>query len=214
MNFDPVWQGVIAGLSLAFLMGPSFFTLIQTSIYRGFKAGIILATGILCSDATLVLVCYLGLSKIINNAKNDVWVGIIGGIVLIIFGIITFYRKPHIEYKDCDGAAVPIKIKTPRNLTYFLKGYVLNIANPFLLLFWMSILLIVQSNYNNDKSDILLFFSTMLAMSFMLDTIKSFIANKIKKYLNPPKMLWINRTIGIVLLIFGCVLIIRVFYQL
>ena len=51
-------EGVIIGLSLALIMGfgPSFFTLIQTSISRGFKAAMLLDFGI---AEVLKLLCSL-----------------------------------------------------------------------------------------------------------------------------------------------------------
>ncbi len=211
MNLNPIWEGIAGGISLALLIGPAFFTLIQTSIYRGLKAGIILSTGIFFSDITLVLLSYFGLSQILGNGNNNIWIGIIGGIILIIFGIVTYYRKPHQNEQVCDEG-LAVKQKNPSNLTYFLKGYVLNIANPFLLIFWMSIVILIKTNYHNDKSDIFLFFSTMLMVVLITDIIKSFVANRIKSYLKPPLMLWLNRCIGILLSIFGIILIFKVFY--
>jgi len=48
---EAVFNGVIYGLVLAVLVGPVFFTLIQTSIERGFKSGVYVAIGISLSDA-------------------------------------------------------------------------------------------------------------------------------------------------------------------
>jgi threonine/homoserine/homoserine lactone efflux protein len=45
---------------------------------------------------------------------------------------------------------------------------------------------------------------------FGTDLLKSFIGNKIKKYLRPRVQFWINRIVGITLIIFGIVLMIRV----
>ena len=56
----PFWEGMILGLTLAIMLGPAMFSLIQTSIHRGLYRGILLAGGIFLSDFTLVLLCYLG----------------------------------------------------------------------------------------------------------------------------------------------------------
>ncbi|HRS54261.1 MAG TPA: LysE family transporter [Bacteroidales bacterium] len=215
MNLNPLWQGIGLGLSLAILMGPAFFTLIQTSIYRGLKAGLILAMGVFFSDMTIVILSYLGISQIIDNGKNHIWLGIIGGVILIIFGIYTFYRKLHNENININSEInnLPPKVKKPGNFTYFIKGYVLNIANPFLFIFWMTVVLFVKSQYGNDKSDNLLFFGTMLSVIITTDFIKCFLANKLKKRLKPIIMLWVNKSVGILLILFGIILIIRVFYN-
>ena len=51
-----ILEGIIIGLSLALIMGfgPSFFTLIQTSINRGFKSAMLLDLGIILNDVMIV----------------------------------------------------------------------------------------------------------------------------------------------------------------
>ena len=44
----------------AALLGPGFFALLQTSIHRGFRAGMCLSIGIFLSDVFVLLLCYFG----------------------------------------------------------------------------------------------------------------------------------------------------------
>ena len=46
----PLFEGIIIGLTMAVMLGPALFALLQTSIHRGTKAGVILAFGIFLSD--------------------------------------------------------------------------------------------------------------------------------------------------------------------
>jgi hypothetical protein len=39
---EAVISGITFGLALAFMLGPVFFTLLQTSIQEGFRAGVFL----------------------------------------------------------------------------------------------------------------------------------------------------------------------------
>ncbi|HPY81567.1 MAG TPA: LysE family transporter, partial [Bacteroidales bacterium] len=72
------------GLILSFAPGAAFFSVIQTSISRGFKSGFFLALGISLSDTFLVILCLLGLGGIMeNNETAQLIMGIIGGAVLI-----------------------------------------------------------------------------------------------------------------------------------
>jgi len=48
-----VRTGIILGLTLAVLIGPVFFALLQTSIHKGFGAGVLVAIGISASDIFL-----------------------------------------------------------------------------------------------------------------------------------------------------------------
>ena len=58
----------------------------------------------------------------------------------------------------------------------------------------------------------IVFFSGTIFTVFATDTLKSYIGYKIKKYLKPRIQLTINRIVGVVLVGFGIVLIIRLFF--
>lgn len=201
-------EGILLGLTVCFLVGPAFFALLQTSIHRGFNSGVLLSIGIIISDFTLVALNYLGAMQIMNNTNNKLVIGIIGGIILVIFGVFTYTRKVIIESEEKED----VQNKTPKPIIYVLKGYFMNIANPFIFIFWMGAMGIVSSNYGITTNAIIIFFSGTLITIFATDIIKCFIANKIKQYLKQKILQLINHIIGIILVISGIVLIIRVIY--
>lgn len=200
----PLLEGIILGLTIAILLGPAFFTLLQTSIHRGFRSGAILAIGIFLSDLSLVLLSYFGAAKILRDNTNHLYFGLIGGAVLLGVGIYTFRKKvlPE-EYAEEND-------KVPGPVTYLLKGYFMNITNPFLWLFWVSVVVSVSSNYGVNTPQMLIFFSGMLGTILVTDLLKSYGANLIKRYLKPNILTIINRVTGILLILFGLLLIARV----
>lgn len=200
----PLLQGMILGFTLAALLGPALFTLLQTSIHRGWRSGIFLATGIIISDFSVLMLAYLGALQIINKKDNYLIAGIIGGIILILFGIYTFNRKVHFDENNN-----PVEIKVAGPLTYILKGYFLNIMNPFVWFFWISAMVGVSSNFGDDKHSIIIFFSGTLSVVFATDILKVLVASKLKKYLNGRILLLINHAVGILLVVFGIFLMIR-----
>jgi threonine/homoserine/homoserine lactone efflux protein len=201
-------QGIIVGFTIAILLGPAFFSLIQTSILRGFKSGLFLALGIFLSDFTLVLLCYLGVSQIIYDPSRQLIIGIVGGGILIVFGIVTFTRKVHItEEKDI------LQIKLPNPFALIAKGYFLNFTNPFIWIFWIGIVGVVSSNYGREIDKFAAFFIGTLGVVFLTDILKCFIANKIKQKLNPYVLIWINRIVGVTLVLFGLLLMLRVIFE-
>ncbi len=203
------FEGILLGITVAFIIGPVFFTIIQTSIYRGFKAGVFLSFGVMLSDLTLIVLSYIGLLELFNNISNQFTIGIIGGIILIIFGIVTFTRKPSLKNKDANQ---DLKIKKPGPITYITKGYFMNILNPFLLIFWITVISVFSSKENISQSHIILFFSGTLSTIFITDVIKCYIAKKIKRFITEITLLWINRFVGIILICFGFVLIFKVIF--
>ena len=119
-------QGIIMGLTLSvfFSFGPALVAMIQTSILRGFWAAVLLAFGVFLSDAALVTLGFLGAVQIFES--NKIFLGIIGGIILIIIGIVTYRRKVAI---DVDSHNPEIKQQNPMFLTYILKGFFINFTN-------------------------------------------------------------------------------------
>lgn len=204
------FEGVILGVTLAFLIGPAFIALLQTSIHRGFISGVQFAMGIAVSDATLIGLSYLGVLQILSRDQNKLTVGIVGGSVLILFGIITFVRK----YRTPSPAKIEIKIRADKFIKYFLKGFLINILNPFLLIFWLGVMSFIGSKYGVYSRETFLFFSGILIALFTTDTIKCFIAHKIKKYLNFKFFVIINRAVGLLLIMFGVFMFIRLIFIL
>ena len=206
-----LFEGFILGLTLAILIGPAFFALVQTSIHRGFKSGAFLALGIFISDLTLVFLSYLGASQLVSDHKNAIYVGSAGGLMLIGFGIYTFQHKQHVTDKG------DVEVKTPGIITFIVKGFFLNTANPsvwFYWVFWVGVITTrIASEYNgfNKFEAALMFFSATLITVFGTDILKCFISHSIKDYLNDNVLKWINRCVGILLVIFGLYLIYKTF---
>lgn len=209
---NPLIEGVVLGLTLAILIGPAFFALLQTSIVKGFKSGIYLALGIFLSDSTLVLVTYFGLSHLIDFQHEDLFFGIIGGVILVVFGSVTFTRKPT-TYIEEDTSTNGYLKSLPNPLKQILKGYFLNMFNPFLIIWWMTIVVGVSSNYSNDTYSIYVFFGSVLFTILLTDIAKVYVAGRLKEFVKPGFITWVNRLVGIMLVVFGLILIFRVVYM-
>jgi threonine/homoserine/homoserine lactone efflux protein len=201
-------QGVILGFTVAVMLGPAFFTLIQTSIHRGFKSGVLLALGVFLSDLSLVVLCALGASQIVYEPRQKMILGIVGGVIMIIFGAFTFTRKVHVA---SDHSKVPIKV--PKPFTFIAKGFFLNFANPFIWVFWIGVVGVVSSTYSEGLDKMIVFLVGTLGTILATDVIKSFIANKFKRILKPHFMTWLNRLVGISLIVFGVLLMMRVLFD-
>jgi threonine/homoserine/homoserine lactone efflux protein len=211
-------QGIGLGLIIAISIGPAFFATIQTGIDRGFKYGVFFASGILLSDLTLIALCYFGLTGIFDANENKVYIGIIGGLVLIGFGLFTFFKKPESlrqRKQRTPNAKLPVKSKNPSLIKYIAQGYFLNILNPFLIIFWLAAMSFVSANAEEGKLGqyALTFFSGTLATVFATDLLKSYIGNKIKKLLRLRYIILVNRIVGIVMMASGIVLFIRVYLE-
>lgn len=198
------FEGILLGLTLALLIGPAFFALLDTSLTRGFKFGVAFAFGIFLSDIFCVLLAYLGVLQIIGNPTYKVEVGIIGGAILIVFGLFNlFYKKATTANTHVYGTSLPVLV---------VKGFFLNLFNPFAILFWVGVVGFAGTRFEFNKLDIISFFVGVLLTVLFTDILKSFIARKIKNYLAHHTLSWVNKISGIILIGFGVVLIIRVLF--
>src|SRR3989337_1346383 len=80
-------RGIISGIILACLIGPVFFTLLQTSIERGFSSGVFVAIGISLSDSFYILISYFGLTQFLEVTNFRHYMAYGGGVILLIFGL-------------------------------------------------------------------------------------------------------------------------------
>ncbi len=201
---NPFFEGVILGITLAVLLGPALFALLQTSIQGGFRAGMRLAFGIFLSDLTLVFLSFIGALQIVSTGNNRITFGIIAGFILIIYGVFTFYKTTKLN-----GNGGTESHNKSRWFTLIAKGYFLNIANPFVWLFWMSVTVGVTSSYGDNTQQAVSFFTGALLTVFTTDLVKAYIAKRIKTLLNTTNIKRINQLVGILLFVFGIVLMAR-----
>lgn len=202
-------SGILLGLTMAIMLGPALFSLLQTSIHRGFRSGLYMAVGIFISDFLLVALSYLGVSAILTKGENTMYIGLIGGIVMILFGIFTFRKKNPVKTEM--ESDTPLPVDSVRPLKYMAKGFALNILNPFLLIFWIGWMTYVSNTF--DTYETVVFFSGCLITVFSTDVLKCFIAGKIKQYLKPRIITILNWILGAVLILLGIYMILRVTYS-
>ncbi|MEI6888306.1 MAG: LysE family translocator [Bacteroidales bacterium] len=199
--FHPLFEGMILGITIAITLGPALIALLQTSVKHGIKTGIFLALGIFFSDLALVIGFYFGAAQIVNDKFYHLILGIVGGVVMTIFGIYTFLKKvPMTEQVE---AINEIKVRKPGLLPYFFKGFVLNLANPFVWVFWITSMLAINATYGGDQRSVALFFSGTLFMVLTTDILKCVLANNIKILESPYVKLWLNRIVGLLFMIIG-----------
>lgn len=201
----PLFEGIFIGLTMAVMLGPALFALLQTSILRGTRAGVILASGIFLSDFLIVVMSYLGAAQLLNQGRKSLVVGLIGGTILIIFGIVTFTKKVQIN----DSNNLLEQKRVPGPLTYLIKGFFLNFANPFVWFFWFTVMMGISGTYGSEFSAVSAFFGGVLITIYSTDVLKVFIAYKIKRYLTLKILNLVNYVVGILLVVFGIILIIR-----
>lgn len=217
-----VFDAIVFGLSLAivFGFGPAFITLIQTSIHRGFRSAAWFAAGVFLNDVLMMSLCVLtSIQVVANNDRELFYFSLAAGIILILFGIFTYTKKVKEDnFKSIKERTNEIIDEnrdnfkkdddTPRWFVFLGKGFVLNIMNPFVWIFWFSTVAVTMGTMNGNKVKVLLFFAIVLGTSLGCDLLKAKGASFLKRFFNTKRIIIMNRIIGWGLVLFGLYFII------
>ena len=195
-------HGVAFGALFVFTIGPTFFAILQSSLSRGFTAGVMTALGISICDISYATLASLGLSSLIENETFRWWLALIGGLLLFVFGIVSIVRKPQLSTISDEGAKGGLG-------KYFMKGVLINGINPFVVIFWMGIIGMSTVNWGYTGWDQHLFIIGMLIMILGTDITKSFLANRLRTWITMKRITIINKIVGAALILFS----LQLFYE-
>ncbi len=196
-------DGILLGLLLSLAAGPIFFMLIQLGIERGVAAGMTLSAGVLASDVLYVVLVYFGVEWLSELPNFKLYMGIIGGLILIAFGLATMLSK----YKAPKDTNITVRTYGG----YFLKGVAVNIFNPFVLFLWIAVTgtMIERSMDFNERTA---YFLAILITVALTDFIKLLLAWKIRTFMQPKHFQWLRYVSGVGLVVFGLVLMCRSYF--
>jgi threonine/homoserine/homoserine lactone efflux protein len=201
---DIVLNGIISGVVLAFLIGPVFFTILQTSIERGFWSGALVAIGVSLSDAFYIFVSYLGLVQFMEAESFRHYLAYGGGIILLAFGVYYLFIKSR---KLSNFDPEKIVYKSPARL--IAKGFIINGLSPMVLFFWVATVGVATTQLGyTSVNKVMIFFSAIVCTVFTTDLIKAKLADKLRLLITPKFIRLLNVILGIVLIIFAGRLII------
>jgi threonine/homoserine/homoserine lactone efflux protein len=197
-----ILNGIELGIVLTFLVGPVFFTIIQTSIERGFGKGVLVAIGVSISDILYVAICYLGFAQVLASTSMKVYMAYAGGVILIGFGAY------HLLIKSRVGQARSGPVTEKRTYRYVLKGFLINGMTPMVLFFWIGTVSLATINFGySSTGQFMLFFTALLVTVLSTDILKAYLADKLRLLLTARSMQIMNVGLGAVLIFFGAQLL-------
>ena len=207
--FNDILSAIPFGFRLAFTIGPVFFVLLETSATKGFKSALIFDLGVMLADAFFIIVAFFSTNKLLEKIKDDPNFLIFGGVILLIYGIISFiktsksFRSIVREYH---------KIEIQKNYgKLFLKGFLLNFINIGVLVGWLGFI-VIGNSLTQSKEGLIVFLSTILIVYFVVDLFKIAVAKKLRNKLTPRRIFKTKKIIALVILGFGVLLLAQGFF--
>jgi len=210
MDFYNIKNALLIGFFMAFMIGPVFFMLIQTSILKGARAAIIFDLGVIIGDICFILLAYYGSRSLLEKIKDDPRLFFIGGLVLIIYGLITYFDKENRKQALETSKVLEVSIKN-NYLKLFVKGFFLNFINIGVLTFWLGAVLVIGPSLDMSRSAIFSYFGFIILGYFATDLGKIFLAKRLKAKMTPAIIFRIKRIMGVILIVCGVLLMIKGF---
>lgn len=198
-------EGILIGLTLSVLLGPIFIVLIQASLEKGTKAGILAAVGIWTSDLIFIILALSFINRIssyINSEGFSYWLGIIGSIVLVAIGILTYMKKSSLQFGDK-------KMSKSGLFSYWIQGFMVNTINPFTFFFWLGTIPTLVVNRELNIVEASLITGGVMGTIIITDSMKIFLAKMIRNLITEKRLRLINQVAGVALIIFGFVLLLN-----
>ena len=189
-----IFNGIITGLLLSVLIGATFFMLIETSMTRGFRAALWFDAGVVLSDTLIITGAYFFTSWITHTIIQNRFFNEAGGIVFLAFGInyILARRKNENE-----------KVVLNRNMRVFLNGFIINLMNPSVILFWLGTMALTLSNFKYTGREAFVYYTCALLTMASLDMVKAYFAYRLSNLINARILRIIYILSGILMIILG-----------
>ena len=213
-SFSFLFWAILIGMFLSVVvnMGPAFITLVQTSLHRGFRSAAWFATGVILNDAMVISLCVLSSVEVVMRSEKEAALACIGaGVILLLFGVFTFRRKVKEREEFIEKKSEEIMKKAEDKPAWFVflgKGFILNILNPFVWLFWFTAVAMVAGNMNGNKVSTFVFFAIILGTTLAMELLKAWGAAKLKVFFNAERTTLMNKIAGVLLMLCGAYFII------
>lgn len=195
--FELVLSAVGLGfmLSLVFI-GPIFFLLIETSFSRGPKHAFALDFGVITADLLCIIAAYYASADLVNLIDKHPGFYRITSILIFTYGIIMIFTKTKMHMPGEE------KIISQNYFKTFLNGFLFNILNVGVILFWLVTVIGVRNQYPDTES-VILYLGIVIATYLVIDFFKISLAKQFHYKLTQKLANNIRKGVGVVLLLFS-----------
>jgi len=195
---------ITVGFFTAFIMGPVFWVLLETSITKGFKAAVAFDLGVMFADVCFIGVCYLGSFQLLEDDQNKQGLFVLGGTILLLYGLFSWINRNKKSKEKLE-----IQESKENYFGLAAKGFAINILNVGVFIFWGGVTIVSSPASGKSFTSFVLFFSIVLLSYFITDLLKISVANRFKSLLTGKGIVIVNSLVSLILIVSGVVLILK-----
>ncbi|PID94940.1 MAG: lysine transporter LysE [Bacteroidales bacterium] len=196
---ETILTGIVIGVLVSAPMGPLGVLCIQRTLKKGRLVGFITGLGATTSDLIYAILVGFSMNFIINFIEQHrLIIQILGSIVLLIFGYITFIKKERLS--DEVGTA-------SRNyLSSFSSAFGLCFSNPAIIFLFIGLFARFKFfSPNSNIYEVLISLSTIIAGALLWWLTLTSIVGIFRNKVNTKSLTTLNKITGIVLMIIAFV---------
>lgn len=198
-TIELVIKGLIVGILASAPMGPVGVLTIQRTLNKGRWFGLVTGFGAAVSDIIYAAVSLLGMSFVmdfIENPRNMFWFKVIGGILLMIFGIYTYLSNPTENLR-------PTSQNKGSLMHNGITGFLVTFSNPLIILLFIALMarfeFVVPEHYLEQGLGYLAIFAGAMIWWFGL----TYLIDKLRSRFQVNTICLINRIIGSIVIVAG-----------
>jgi len=203
-----ILSAIPLGFFLSIMPGAVFFVLLETSVLKGFKAALAFDLGAITSDIVFILIAYFSSYQLLNKIKDEPALFIFGGLIMLVYGLISFLNVRKSSKKELVGNAAKDILKRDY-FSLFAKGFLLNFINIGVLAFWLGIIITWGPKLDLDPTRMLIFFIAVVTTYFVVDLGKIMLAKQLRSKLTTKNIIKIKKIINLIIMVFGFVLLLQ-----
>ena len=203
---------IFLGIILSFTIGPVFFTILEISVSKGFKAAVFFNIGVVFSEIVFFAIAYASTSSLLESIQENPSWKILGGVLLSFYAGITLLGMYQNKEEASQYRFNP-KSESPNIIKNMIKGFLLNIINFAVLVFWILVVANYGPGFQDTEYKMVMFFLAIVGTYFSIDLGKIYLAQQLKSSLTKDVITKIKIAVNVIILIIGLVLIFKGFFE-
>jgi len=193
-NLELLLRGGLAGLAISAPVGPVNVLCISRTISRGPRAGLISGLGAATADTIFGAIAGFSISVVIGLLiRNEFWIRLVGGILLIGIGIHYYFKRPGTPQRQLKASAH----------SEYVSALLLNLTNPTTILSFLAVLAGLGMRHRREWWLTLLVVAGIFLGAMLWWSLLAILANRFRDRFNERSMLWMNRIAGLAIGGFG-----------
>ena len=200
-----IFSAIGLGLMISLvLIGPVFFLLIETSLSRGHRHALALDLGVITGDVLLIMVAFFSSHDLLDIIDRHPSFYRITAFIILIYGLYMIMSKARLHMAGEE------KLISSNYLRTFLNGFLLNVINIGVVVFWLITVISIRKQYP-ETGEFVIYMAVVLATFFTIDLLKIYLARLFHDKVSATLVNKIRAFVGSILLIFSIIIFLKSF---